>query len=130
MIRLIVRVLLTAVLFRYVFPKIANGVHVSGGLANCIIYAAVFSLLAYVFVLLLRLTVNTFSVITDGMSHLISAPVLILGFWLIPALQLEVFAHFFPQQISVASWGSAIWAGLFVMIVNTVTSSELSKSSS
>lgn len=131
MLRLIVRILLTAILFCFIYPKIATGVQFHGQFwPDGIIYAAVFAVVVFIINTLLRFTLKAFSIATLGLGLLIVIPALIMGWWLIPAIQLQVFAHFFPEQFTVAGWGSAIWAGLLLMIVNLMTTSISNNSSS
>lgn len=128
MLRLVVRILLTAVLFCYVFPHVASGVQFHGKFwPDGIIYAAVFSIVAYIVGMLIGLVVTVFALATRGFGLLVVIPVLMLGFWFIPAIQLQVFSHFFPEQFTVAGWGSAIWAGLFLLVVNLITASRSRK---
>ena len=125
MLRLIVRILLTAVLFSFVFPKIASGVQFHGQFwPDSIISAIVFAMVSYLVGVLITLSATFLSVLTFGLTVL----VFVLGFWLIPAIQLQAFAHYFPEQLTIASWGSAIWGGLLLMVVNIMTASLRSKS--
>ncbi len=131
MLRLIVRVLLTAVLFCFIFPKIASGVDFHGDFWPAgVIFAAVFAVIAHLINFGILFAARTFTRLTCGLGLLIIIPALVLGFWLIPAIQLQVVAHYFPEQFTIASWGSAIWAGLLLMVVNIITHTRASTTSS
>ncbi|MBX9688679.1 MAG: phage holin family protein [Candidatus Obscuribacterales bacterium] len=131
MLRFIVRVLLTALLFCFIFPKIAGGVQFHGQFwPDGLIYAGVFAIVAHLVNFVIRFALAAFSVATLGLGLLIVIPSVLFGFWLLPAIQLQVFAHFFPEQFTVSGWGSAIWGGLLLMIVNTITATVSSTKSS
>lgn len=131
MLRLIVRVILTALLFSYVFPAVVPGVQFHGNFwPQAFIYAAAFSLVAWAVRWLIGLGALVFSVATLGIGALLVFLALIFGFWMIPAIQLQVFAYYFPEHFTVASWGSAIVAGLLLMVVNFLTQKSSASSSS
>lgn len=120
--RFVVNALLTAVLFCFVYPQFASGVQFHGQFwPEGVLYAGVFSLLATAIILVLRALIKAFALYTLGIGMLIVGPLLLFGFWLIPAIQLQVFALYFPAHFTVASWGSAIWAGFLLMVVNILT---------
>ncbi|MBU6455822.1 MAG: hypothetical protein KGS72_28890 [Cyanobacteria bacterium REEB67] len=113
MIKIAFRIALTALIFTFIFPMI-SGVHFTGefwpqGIAYGLLMAAVAYLFTYV--------VGLFIVATLG----IGAIFVLFGFWLIPAIELQILAHFFPQNLAFDSWGSAILAGLLLMVVNIFT---------
>ena len=120
MIKIAFRIALTALVFTFIFPMI-NGVHFTGefwpqGIAYGLLMAAVAYLFTYV--------VGLFIVATLG----IGAIFVLFGFWLIPAIELQILAHFFPQNLAFDSWGSAILAGLLLMVVNIFTTIRTTQS--
>lgn len=122
MIRFLINAVITAVVFCFVFPEVASGVQFHGQFfPEGVIYAGIFSVVASLVSLAVGAGVTLFTVATRGVGLLLVVPALLLGFWLIPALQLEVFAHYFPAHFTVAGWGSAIWGGLILMFVNCLT---------
>jgi hypothetical protein len=97
MIKIAFRIALTALVFTFIFPMI-SGVHFTGefwpqGIAYGFLMAAVAYLFSYV--------VGLFIVATLG----IGAIFVLFGFWLIPAIELQILAHFFPQNLAFDSWG-------------------------
>lgn len=122
MVRFIVRIFLTAILFCFICPKIASGVQFHGQFwPDGVLYAAVFAVVAYLVTLGIKLAETVFSLATLGLGLLIVIPLNLLGWWLVPAIQLQVFSSYYPEQFSVAGWGSAIWVGLLLMVVNGMT---------
>jgi uncharacterized membrane protein YvlD (DUF360 family) len=120
MIKIAFRIALTALVFTFIFPMI-SGVHFTGefwpqGIAYGFLMAAVAYLFSYV--------VGLFIVATLG----IGAIFVLFGFWLIPAIELQILAHFFPQNLAFDSWGSAILAGLLLMVINIFTTIRTTQS--
>jgi len=125
MIKFAIRILLSALVFTYIFPKI-GGVHFSGAFwPEGILYGVLMAAVSWVFVKLVQL----FVVGTLGLGALIVIPFYLFGFWLIPALQLQALAHFFPQHLAFDGWGGAIIGGLVLMLVNLLTHSGSSSNS-
>jgi hypothetical protein len=123
MLRYIVRILLTAAVFCYIYPKYDTGVVFHGAFwPTGVLYAAGFSLVAALFSFLLGLALDAFAIVTLGIGVLIIVPAYIVGFWLIPACQLQVFAHYFPQHLTVLGWKAAAIGGLWLLLVNFVSS--------
>lgn len=119
MLRIAVNVVLTAVLFCFIFPKFATGVQFHGEFwPEGVIYAAIFTVIAAAVVWVIRAFIKLTAVATLGAALLLTIPAVLLGFWLVPALQLKIFALYFPEHLHVDSWGSAIWGGFLLMIVN------------
>lgn len=127
MIQFIVRVLLNAALFSFVYPLVAHGVQFHGTFPEAIVFSLAFVVVANIIGLFIGLVTVAVSFVTAGIGLYILIPMLIFGFWLIPALQLQVFAHMFPHAFTVANWGSAIWAGFFLMLVNYMTATKSKK---
>lgn len=124
MIRFLLRIALTAVLFCFVFPEVLSGVTFNGEFwPDGIIYATVFAITAFVVNFVIALGAAAFAVATLGLGLILLWLARIFLFWLIPAVQLMVFAHYFPEQFQIAGWGSAILAGLLLMVVNIITNS-------
>ncbi len=122
MLRFIINAVITAVVFCFVFPEVNSGIQFHGPFwPEGVIYAGIFSIVASLVGLAIGAGATLFTVATRGVGLLLVVPALLLGFWLIPAIQLEVFAHYFPAHFTVASWGSAVWGGLILMLVNALT---------
>ena len=122
MIRLALRFAITAALFCFVFPSLVPGIRFHGHFwPEGIIYAAVFAGTAWIVDVLLWLAITFFALATFGIGLLLILPLRLLFFWLIPAIQLEVFAHWFPAHITIEGFGSAVVGGLILMVANWVT---------
>ncbi|MBS1991961.1 MAG: phage holin family protein [Cyanobacteria bacterium SZAS LIN-2] len=113
MIRFALRVLVIAFLLAYVVPFIVPGVMLHGSFwPNGVICGIVFACLAFLTAVLALLGI----VLTAGLG----AIVVYLGFWMLNAVALMWTAHLAPSLLSVDGWGSAIGAGLIILVVNMV----------
>ena len=122
MTRLALRFILTAALFCFVFPAVVPGVHFHGHFwPTGIVYAAVFAVTAWLVDLGLWLAITFMALATFGVGLLLILPLRLLFFWIVPAIQLEIFALWFPSQITIDNFGAAILAGLCLMVANWVT---------
>jgi len=126
MLRFIINAVITAVVFCFVFPEVNSGIQFHGQFwPEGVIYAGIFSIVASLVGLAVTagatLLGTLFTVATRGVGLLLVVPALLIGLWFVPAIQLEVFAHYFPAHFTVASWGSAVWGGLILMLVNALT---------
>jgi uncharacterized membrane protein YvlD (DUF360 family) len=116
--KLAIRILITALLFTFVFPMIP-GAHFTGGFwPDGIVYGLLMAVVAFA----VSLAILAFTVGTAGLG----AVLIILGFWIIPAIQLQLLAHFFPKSLAFDGWGSAIICGLILMVVNILTAASRS----
>jgi len=122
-INLLARIGLTALLFTYIFPALFGAsVHFSGSLwPDAVLYGAVFAGVCFLFDLIIGFAINVFGIATLGLGYIVAGLFLLFGFWLIPAIQLQVFAHYFPHVFSISDWGHAILAGFLIMFVNWLT---------
>lgn len=123
MFNLIARIGLTAILFSFIFPFFFGAnVHFNGNFwPDAILYSAVFAGVCWLFDLVIGFAIKVFAVATLGIGAILVVLFMIFGFWLIPAIQLQVFAHFFPDVFTISGWGSAILAGLVLMVTNWLT---------
>lgn len=129
MLKLALNVVLTAVLFCFVFPALLPGsvTFVGEFWPTGVLYAGIFTLTAFAVNLVIGLAAMAFTVATLGIGAILLVLARIFLFWLIPAVQLMVFAHYFPEQFQVAGWIPAIIAGLLLMVVNIFTNSVTAK---
>jgi hypothetical protein len=119
--RIALRILFTAVLFSFVFPKVAGGVQFHGQFwPNGVIDAAVFAVLAIAAFRFLIIVITAASG-SDETSLLKAIPLYVFAFWILPTIQLVVFGHIFPEQLTVVGWISALWAGFLLLLVNILT---------
>lgn len=111
--KFILRVILMALLFSYVFPAVVPGVSIHGGFwPEGIICGVLFAFAGWV----VGLLTGIFVVGTLGVG-------LIFVFFLqmiIPALTLQLASFWFPSHLTVANWEAAIVAGLIIWVVNFV----------
>lgn len=113
--KFIVRVVLMALLFTFVFPTVAPGVQIHGtfwpeGIVCGLIFAGVS--------IVIGLLAAMFSFFTLGIG-------LVLLFILqmfIPALTLQLMANWFPNHLTVVNWEAAVVAGLCIWVVNYIFS--------
>jgi uncharacterized membrane protein YvlD (DUF360 family) len=122
MIRFALRTVFSALIFTFIINMI-NGAHFSGAFwPDGIVYGLLLAVVVWV----LDMAMNLFIVVTLGFGVFVR----IFCFWLIPAIQLKVLAHYFPHHLSFDGWMSAIFCGLIFMVVNALTSSSTKTSSS
>jgi len=111
--KLALRVVLTSFFFVYILPMVP-GAHFSGTFWPAgIAYAFLLTFVSWAF----TIAIAAFTLGTFGLGAIL----LIFGFWLIPAVQLQALAHFFPQNLAFDSWGSSIVAGLILMVITMFT---------
>jgi uncharacterized membrane protein YvlD (DUF360 family) len=113
MIRFALRILLSAVMLFYVLPMIP-GFHFIGQFwPDAVVYGLLLAVVSWVVALVLGLI----AVMTLGLG----AIVMVLAFWLIPAFQLALLSVWFPEHLVIDSFGTAVIAGLVMMVVNFIT---------
>lgn len=119
MISFLLRSTVLAAIFCFVLPHFAPGVAFHGEFfPGGILWAMVFSVVANLTVLAILGAAGIFAIAAGGVALIFEFFAFLLGFWLIPALQLQVMAYFFPAQFTVDSWGAAIWASLIIAAAN------------
>ena len=122
MVRFIIKLLLTALVFTSILPLIP-GISFHGGFSTGILLAVAFGIMLWL-VDLLAMTISTMLTIGSlGLALLWLIPLWILGFWLLPAVALKLVAHFFSTHLTIAGWLPAIWGGLVMLFIGVVTSS-------
>ncbi len=122
MIRLLINSAITAAFFCFVCPELASGVQFHGDFfPTAILYGAAFGVVSWLVGFAILAAEASFAVATRGLGLLVLIPLNLFFYWLLPAIQIEAMAHFFPQHFTVTSWGAAIWAGLLLLVVNFLT---------
>ncbi len=121
MTRYLIRLVLTASAFYFVFPMIP-GVQFHGTFLHALGAGIVFAFLGWVIeaiaiALTAALTLGTF-----GMALLVLIPIWLLGFWLIPALVLRYVADIMPATLSFTGWVPAILGGIIMLVIGIATS--------
>lgn len=118
----VVTLLVDALLIAFVLPHL-KGFQFSGKFwPQGLLYALGLQAMG----LLIGLAVAAAAVFTLGMALIIIVPALILGFWLLNAIQLKLLAHFFPAYLKLEGWKPAILAGLALMVVDMLVGSAVS----
>ncbi|HEY9788340.1 MAG TPA: hypothetical protein V6D17_23325 [Candidatus Obscuribacterales bacterium] len=131
MLKFLLRIVLTAALFCFVFPEVIDGVTFHGEFwPQGIGYALAFAITAFIVNVLIVFGAAAFTVATLGLGLIVVWFARVFLFWLVPAIQLMVFAHYFPSHFQVTGWVPAILAGLLLMVVNILTNEITAKSSS
>lgn len=121
MIRFVINVLITAFMLAFVLPLIP-GVHFSGQFwPEAIVYAVLFGVVSFVVDLVLILAGAALTIATAGFGGILVVALYILGWWLIPAIQLMALAHWFPQHLAIDSWFAAAVSGVVLLVVNFLT---------
>lgn len=121
MTRQIIRLLLIAATFYFVFPMIP-GIEVHGSFPHVLLAALVFAVLGWIVETLAIALSAIVTITTLGMALLVLVPLWVLGFWLIPAFVLKLLSDLMPSYISIAGWTPAILGGLLMLVVGVVTS--------
>ena len=117
----LLRSVVLAAIFCFVLPEYAPGVVFHGEFfPEGIVWAAIFSVVANLVVLGVLAAGGAVALMGGGVVLFFEIIAFCLGFWLIPALQLQAMAHFFPAHFTVDSWGAAIWASLVMAVANWV----------
>lgn len=121
MTRQIIRLLLIAATFYFVFPMIP-GIEVHGSFAHVLLAALVFAVLGWI-VETLAIAMSAIATITTlGMALLVLIPLWVLGFWLIPAFVLKLLSDLMPSYMSISGWTPAVLGGLLMLVVGMITS--------
>lgn len=115
----ILRILLNAVVLMYILPEL-NGISFHGEFwPQAVVAGFLFVLVAYI----VRWLLAAFTFLTFGLGALF----ILFFFWMIPALQLMLMAHWFPGYITIEGWGSAIIGGIIFMLINMITLNQISQ---
>lgn len=109
--KFIAHALLSAVLFSFVFPAVAPGIQMHGSFfPEGIICGFLFAFAGWGLSLILGLFIFG----TAGLGVIILWALQML----IPALQLQLMATWFPSYITVVDWEAAIVGGLCIFAIN------------
>lgn len=113
------RVLLNAVVLMYILPEL-SGITFHGEFwPQAVVAGFLFVIVSYVVMWLLK----AFTVVTFG----IGALYILLFFWMIPAMQLMLMAHWFPKYLTIDGWTPAIVGGIIFMVINIVSKNYISQ---
>jgi uncharacterized membrane protein YvlD (DUF360 family) len=120
--RLVVRLVLTAIAFAFLLPLIP-GIDFHGNFGAALVLAVLFSIMSWIVDLAAMLLSAVLTVSTLGVALLWLIPLWILGFWLLPAVTLLLVSDFMPSYVSVSGWMPAVFGGLVMLLIGAVTSS-------
>lgn len=124
MLRLVVRLVLTALAFTTILPHI-GGISFHGTFFQALMMAILFSLILW-FVDIIAVALSAAAAIgTLGLALLWLIPFWILGFWLLPAVALKVVSDLMPSYLTIAGWMPAVLGGLVMLIIGMVTSGSI-----
>lgn len=120
MLRLVIQVLLSALVFTHVLPMI-DGIQVHGTLIQSVIMGAFFGLMLWVVSSLAKTASAIFAFGTFGLGLFVLIPMWLIGFWVLPAIALKLVADTMPAHLHVAGWIPAFWGGLVLLFVQLFT---------
>jgi hypothetical protein len=123
MMRLMTRLLLTALAFIAILPHI-HGISFHGTFFQALILAILFSLILWVVDFVAVALSAAAAIGTFGVALLWLIPLWILGFWLLPAVALKVVSDVTPY-LSIVGWLPAVLGGLVMLMIGMVTSSNV-----
>ena len=120
MLRLIARLVLTAIAFISVLPHIP-GISFHGTIFQAFMLAILFSIILWIVDALAVVLSAAITITTLGMALLWLVPFWILGFWLLPAVALKVVSDL-SSNLTIYGWTPAIIGGLFMLVIGVITS--------
>lgn len=116
MTQFLARVLINGLLLAFVLPKLLPSIAFHGNFwPEGVIAGFLFAIVVVGVDLLLYL----FGVLTLGIGFVLRW----LLWFVVPALQLLAMAHWFPEYLTIATFGSALLGGVVLMLVNALTNS-------
>lgn len=121
MIRLFVRLVLTALAFAFLLPLIP-GIDFHGNMVAAFIMAVVFAIMSWVVDIVAMLLSALLTISTLGVALLWLIPLWIVGFWLLPAVALMMVSDTMPSYLSVHGWIPAAIGGLVMLVIGAFTS--------
>jgi len=124
MIRYLIRLVLIASAFYFLFPMIP-GVQFHGNFVHALLAGALFAFLGWI-VEIVAIAISTIVAIsTLGLALIVLIPAWLLGFWLLPAVVLKLVADFMPSTLTFYGWMPAIWGGLIMLCIGVATSGDV-----
>lgn len=126
MIRYVIRLILMALAFYFLFPLI-SGVHFHGTFAHALLAGALFAFFGWIVELAAFALSAILTVTTLGMALIVLIPAWFFGFWLLPAVALRLVADLMPMTLSFSGWIPAIEGGLLMLLIGMVTGIDVHK---
>jgi uncharacterized membrane protein YvlD (DUF360 family) len=118
--RQIIRLVLIALAFYFVFPMI-DGIQIHGNFGHIFIAAIAFAFLGWLVETIALAISAVLTIGTLGLALLILVPLWLLGFWLLPAFVLKLLADFMPTYLTISGWVPAILGGLVMLVIGVIT---------
>lgn len=125
MVRLLMRLALTAFAFAAILPRIP-GITFHGSVFNAMMLAIMFSLILWVVDVVAIAMSAAVAIGTLGMALLWLVPLWVLGFWLLPAVALKVVSDVTPF-LSIQGWLPAVFGGLVMLFIGMLTSGHFAR---
>jgi Mycobacterial 4 TMS phage holin, superfamily IV len=124
--RYLIRIVLLAATFEFLFPLIP-GVRFHGSFLHAMLAGVLFAFLGWVVETLAIAISAVMTVGTLGLALIVLVPAWFIGFWLLPAVALKWVADFMPSTLSFHGWMPAILGGLAMLLVGVLTSGDTQK---
>jgi len=124
--RLILRLLLSAVAFIVILPLI-NGIDFHGNFLHALLLAVAFAFMLWVVDLIAVSLSAILTVGSLGTALLWLIPLWLLGFWVLPAVALKLVSDVMPGYLTVTGWAPAIVGGLVMLGIGVLTSGIVQK---
>ncbi len=124
MTRFLIRLLLIASAFYFVFPEIP-GVTFHGTFVHAAVAGLVFVIVAMIVEVLAIAISAMLAVGTLGLALVILIPAWLLGFWILPAVGLKYLAVLMPETLSFTGWTPVLYASLPMLVIGVITSGDV-----
>jgi uncharacterized membrane protein YvlD (DUF360 family) len=119
--RLIIRVLLSALAFTTVLPMI-HGFSFHGSFLIALAISVMFGIMLWAVETLTIAIAALWTIGSLGIALLWLIPMWILGFWLLPVLALILTADVVPQNLAISGFQPAALAGVVLLFICLLTS--------
>lgn len=119
--RLIIRLVLTALAFTTVLP-IIPGISFHGNFLAALGISIVFGLMLWAVELVISGIAAVWTIGSLGLALLWLIPAWLFGFWLLPAVALMLTASMFPDHLVINGFLPAALAGIALLLVGLLTS--------
>ncbi len=121
MVRILIRIALSALAFLYILPLI-HGIQFHGGAMTAVVMAILFAFSVWLVDFIAIALSAVLAIGTLGLALLWLIPLWLLGFWILPAVALRLLSDFMPHYLTVAGWFPAILGSLVLMFIGLITS--------
>jgi uncharacterized membrane protein YvlD (DUF360 family) len=126
MIKFILRTVLTALAFLFILPHIP-GIDFHGNFGIAVVAALLFALMGLVVDFVAIALAAMWTISSFGLALLILIPLWLIGFWIVPAVVLEIVSNMMPTHLTVNGWIPAIEGGLVLLVIGMITSTPKRK---